>query len=151
MMKKFITTMMFMGILTVSLNTTARAQDVVTQNVSELPEMAREMLSKYFPYAKVSYIKVDKDLFLLTSYDVKLSNGTEIDFNNKGEWLEIDCQKEAVPSALIPETIRKYMEENFKGHRITEIERNRKGYQVTIANGLELKFDPFGTFIKLDL
>ena len=109
------------------------------------------MLSKYFPYAKVSYIKVDKDLFLSTSYDVKLSNGTEIDFNGIGEWLEVDCQKEAVPAALIPEPIRKYMEENFKGHRITEIERSRKGYQITLANELEVLFDPFGTFIKLDL
>ncbi len=150
-MKKFVTTMMLIGILSVCLHTQVVAQDVVTKKVSELPENAREMLSKYFPYAKISYIKVDKDLFLTTSYDVKLSDGTEIDFNSKGDWLEIDCQKEVVPAALIPESIRKYMEENFKGQRITEIERNRKGYQITLANDLEIKFDPFGTFIKLDL
>lgn len=149
-MKKFVISMMFIGMLTIC-QTTVQAQDVVTQNTTELPEAAKEMLSKYFPYAKVSYIKVDKDLFLSTSYDVKLSNGTEIDFNGIGEWLEVDCQKETVPAALIPEPIRKYMEENFKGHRITEIERSRKGYQITLANELEVLFDPFGTFIKLDL
>ncbi len=150
-MKNFVTTMMLIGILGVCLHTRVVAQDVMTQKVSELPETAREMLSRYFPYAKISYIKVDKDLFLTTSYDVKLSDGTEIDFNGKGDWLEVDCRKEAVPAALIPEPIRKYMEENFKGQRITEIERNRKGYQITLANDLEVKFDPFGTFIKLDL
>lgn len=45
--------------------------DKVTRDVNKLPVAAREMINKHFPQAKVEYIKIEKDLFLSTSYDVK--------------------------------------------------------------------------------
>lgn len=121
----------------------------VTRDINKLPVAAREMISKHFPQAKVAYIKIDKDLFLSTSYDVKLSDGIELEFNSKGEWLDINCKNKAVPAAFIPQTISKYMQANYSGHRIVKIERDRKGYELTLENGLEVDFDPFGGFLKL--
>lgn len=127
----------------------AMAGDVVTRDVNKLPVAAREMLSKNFPQTKVSYIKIEKDLFLSTSYDVKLADGVELEFNSKGEWLEIDCKDKAVPATFIPQTISKYMKANYNGHKVVKIERNRKGYDLTLENGLEVDFDQFGGFLKL--
>lgn len=76
---------------------------------------------------KVEYIKIEKDLFLSTSYDVKMSDGIELEFNSKGEWIEIDCKNKAVPAIFIPNTIVKYMQKNYGGHKIIKIERDRKG------------------------
>jgi len=125
------------------------ASDVVTRDVNKLPVTAREMISKHFPQAKVSYIKIEKDLFQSPSYDVKLSDGIELEFNSKGEWVEIDCKNQAVPGIFIPQTISKYMKANYNGHKIVKIERDRKGYELKLENGLEVDFDQFGGFLKL--
>ena len=117
----------------------AMAGDVVTRDVNKLPVAAR----------KVAYIKIEKDLFQTTSYDVKLADGIELEFNSKGEWLEIDCKNKSVPSTFIPQAISKYMKANYNGHKTVKIERNRKGYELTLENGLEVDFDQFGGFLKL--
>lgn len=79
----------------------AMAGDVVTRDVNKLPVAAREMIGKHFSQTKVAYIKIEKDLFQTTSYDVKLADGIELEFNSKGEWLEIDCKNKSVPSTFI--------------------------------------------------
>ena len=45
------------------------------------------MLGEHFPKAKVSMIKVDRHLLKKTDYDVRLTNGTKIEFTNKGNGL----------------------------------------------------------------
>ncbi|MDE6528428.1 MAG: PepSY-like domain-containing protein, partial [Muribaculaceae bacterium] len=84
-------------------------------NRENLPEAARQMLSEYFPKAKVSLIKVDRHLLKKTDYDVKLVNGTKIEFNNAGKWKSVDCKTRAVPEGLISNPIRKYVDKNFPG------------------------------------
>lgn len=140
---------LFLMAMLVSFLQFAMAGDVVTRDVNKLPVAAREMISKHFPQTKVSYIKIEKDLFQSTSYDVKLADGIELEFNSKGEWLEIDCKNKAVPSTFIPQAISKYMKANYSGHKTVKIERNRKGYELTLENGLEVDFDQFGGFLKL--
>ncbi len=127
----------------------AMAGDVVTRDMNKLPAAAREMIGKHFPQIKVAYIKIEKDLFQTTSYDVKLADGIELEFNSKGEWLEIDCKNKAVSSTFIPQALSKYMKANYNGLKTVKIERNRKGYELTLENGLEVDFDQFGGFLKL--
>ena len=118
----------------------AMAGDVVTRDVNKLPVAAREMIGKHFSQTKVAYIKIEKDLFQSTSYELPPM---------LGEWLEIDCKNKAVPSTFIPQAISKYMKANYNGHKTVKIERNRKGYELTLENGLEVDFDQFGGFLKL--
>ena len=61
-----------------------------------------------------------------------MADGIELEFNSKGEWLEIDCKNKAVPSTFIPQAISKYMKANYNGHKTVKIERNRKGYELTL-------------------
>ncbi|MDE5705469.1 PepSY-like domain-containing protein, partial [Muribaculum sp.] len=68
----------------------ARA-DKYTLDRDNLPVKAQEMITTYFPKAKISMIKVDKHLLKKIDYDVKLVNGTKIEFNNSGEWTSVDC------------------------------------------------------------
>lgn len=125
--------------------------DKYTLNRENLPEQAREMLTKYFPKAKVAMIKVDRHLLKKTDYDVKLVNGTKIEFNNAGRWTSVDCKSRAVPDALVPKTIRNYVSKNFDGVKITKIERKLKGFEVELEDGIELTFDLLGTFKKMDM
>ena len=79
-----------------------------------------------------------------------LADGTEVDFNAGGEWTGIDCKKIAVPSTFIPKSIYDYVLQNFSNLCITKIEKDSRGYDVELINGIDLKFDPKGAFLRID-
>lgn len=128
----------------------ARA-DKYTIDRSQLPEAAQQMLTEHFPKAKVSMIKVDKHLLKKTDYDVKLVNGTKIEFNNAGKWTSVDCKTREVPQGLILKPIQRYVKKNFPDVKIVKIEKDFKGFEVDLSDGVELKFDRLGTFKGADM
>lgn len=132
-----------LGILSAS---AALPLDKYSINRKDLPEAAREMLDEHFPKAKVSMIKVDRHLLKKTDYDVKLSNGTKIEFSNKGRWTHVDCKKKSVPEALVPKAIRSSVAKRYADGKIVRISRSMLYYTVGLSNGKELKYDNLGIF-----
>ena len=65
------------------------ARDVITKDVEKLPAPAREFIAKYFPNEKISYIEIDKEI-TSTTYEVTFVNGMDLEFNKKGELVDID-------------------------------------------------------------
>lgn len=120
--------------------------DKYSINRKDLPEAAREMLDEHFPKGKVSMIKVDRHLLKRTDYDVKLTNGTKIEFSNKGRWTHVDCNKKSVPESLVPKSIRNSVAKKYAGQKIVRISRSSLYYTVGLANGKELKYDRLGIF-----
>ena len=115
----------------------------------DLPEPAREFLTTYFPKAKVSMIKVDKHLLKKTDYDVKLVNGTKIEFNNKGNWTSVDCKKREVPEGIIIKPIRNYVAKKYSGRKIVSIVKKATAFEVGLDDGVRLMFDRLGIFKKV--
>lgn len=122
------------------------SQDKYTINRSDLPEAAQEFLTEHFPNAKVSMVKTDKHLLKRTDYDVKLVNGTKIEFSNSGKWTSVDCGKRAVPETIIPRAIRRYVEKNHSDLKIVKIEKTSSRYNVTLSNGASLPFSLLGQY-----
>ncbi len=91
------------------------AGDVITQDVMQLPLTARNFINRYFTNPQVSYIKIESEILQSKKYEVTLSDRTELEFDSKGNWLEVDCKKTAVPAALVPNFAKKYVEANFPG------------------------------------
>lgn len=125
------------------------AGDVITQDPKQLPASARAFIAKYFSQAEISHIKIDSELMKGKTYDVLLTDRTELEFDSKGNWTEIDCQKRAVPSELIPAGVKQYVETNFPREIITKIER-KGGIEVELSNDFSLKFNKKGKFISMD-
>jgi len=125
---------------------TACADDtVITAN--QLPKAAQAFIADHFPGCQVTYAEKDSD-----SYEVKLSNGWEIDFGRKGNWKEIDCKDASVPAtvlALLPPSISLYVSTNYPDVSVVEISKGRK-YDVELSNGLDLEFDLKGNFLRID-
>ncbi|MDE6144435.1 MAG: PepSY-like domain-containing protein [Muribaculaceae bacterium] len=110
-----------------------------TINQSELPKAATAFLSKYFPGDNIRKAEKDQGRRGM-EYEVDLASGAEIDFMSDGNWKEVKAAKgKAVPSAIVPSAIAKYVDSNFSGLFITEIARKRGGYEVELSNGTELK------------
>lgn len=116
---------------------------------SQLPTNVQEFIKKHFPNVEVSYAKQDNDLFD-RDYTVVLTNGDKLEFTSKGEWKELDCEHNQVPEAVVPATIRKYLNENQKGQRVIEIKKERRHYDVKLSNKLELEFSLDGKLLRYD-
>lgn len=106
----------------------------------QLPKAAQLFLAKHFAGRAVSFAKEDRD-FSGTTYDVRLADGTEIEFTSAGEWKEVDGKHTALPVTFIPAQIVKTIQSQHAGDAIVHIERKRRGYQVELASGLEVLFN----------
>ena len=115
------------------------ANDRVIQS-KQLPKAAQLFLAKHFAGRAVSFAKEDRD-FSGTTYDVRLADGTELEFTSAGEWKEVDGNHTALPLTFIPAQLVKTIQSQHAGDAIVHIERKRRGYQVELASGLELLFD----------
>lgn len=120
--------------------------DKYSFNRNDLPAEAQEMLTEHFPKAKVSMVKVDRHLLKKTDYDVKLTNGTKIEFSNKGRWTSVDCKNKNVPESLVPKAIRTSVGKRYDGEKIVRISRSSLYYTIGLANGKSLKYDRLGIF-----
>ncbi|MCI9286240.1 MAG: hypothetical protein HFJ91_10755 [Muribaculaceae bacterium] len=116
-------------------------------SATELPKVAQEFISQYYPADKVLSVELDKDHSTVT-YDVKLASGHEVEFDSAGQWIDLDAPAGAsVPEALIPEAIARYVTDNFPAYLVNELTRTARGYDVELTNGLELPFDKDGNFV----
>ena len=55
-----------------------------------------------------------------------------------------------VPTALIPQPIVAHIQANFPDAMIVKIDKERYGYEVELANGLEMKFNKQGVLTEMD-
>ena len=140
-MKKLI---LFLLLLITSAGAAYAFIDSYTLDRKNLPEPAREMLDKYFPKAKVGMIKVNRHLLKKTDYDVRLVNGTTIEFSNSGKWKSVDCKSREVPDGLVTKPIRNYVAKNCNGAKIVRITKKSSGYVIGLSDGIELSFNLLG-------
>ena len=79
-----------------------------------------------------------------------LTDRTEIDFDKKGNWLEVDCKKSAVPEALIPVPVKEYVKANFPREIITKMNADVPVWKLKLGNDYSLKFNKKGKFVSMD-
>lgn len=111
----------------------------------QLPKVSQEFINKYFKDYEISFCTKDYD-----SYDVKFTNGYEIEFNTKGEWKEVDCRKDAIPAAIIPTQVSKYVKQYYAKNYVTKINRDFNKFEVELNNGLDLEIDKNGKLREID-
>lgn len=126
----------------------ANAQNKVIP-FSDLPTVAQNFISKHYATKQVTYTVMDKDFFS-TSYEVKLNNGVEIEFDGKGNWKEIDADLVPVPNEVVPSKIRNYVNKSFPNNEIVKISRSKGKIEIELKNGLDLEFNKKGDFIRID-
>lgn len=126
----------------------ACAQDRVV-TFEQLPANAQKVIKQYFTTEGIAYIKLDKE-FIGTEYEVRYTNGTEIDFTDKGEIKKVDCGLNQVPEALIPEQVKNYVRENYSTSFIKEWKLDDGYWKAELNTGLELIFNKKYQFVGID-
>ncbi len=128
----------------------ACARDSYAHDASALPKAAQTTIANNFK-AKVSLVKIDKDWGRISEYEVILEDGTEISFDQDGNWDNVEVNNsKSVPTAFVPKSVRDFVAKQQPGQRIVGIDRDRKGYDVELSNGIDLKFDKAGNFLRYD-
>lgn len=116
----------------------------------DLPQEITAFINKHFPGATIAGVEPDNE-FGGVEYDIHLNDGTEVDFDKNNQWEQVDCKGKAVPAALIPTNIANYVKTNYQAVAIAKIDKkNYSGYEIELANGMELKFDASGKFVGID-
>ncbi len=129
---------------------TASARDTYSRDVAVLPPAAQTILKSTFK-SDVNHIKIEKELGRISEYDVVLNDGSEITFDKNGNWKEVEVRSgKSVPDAFVPESMKSYIKQNQKNSPIVGIEKKRGGYEVELDNGVEMKFDSKGNFVRYD-
>ena len=145
MKKFFLSSIIAVAVCVISYSCSAENNIV---NVQDLPQTIQSFLSSHFQNTSVSVAIKDGN-----DFEIRMDNGWEIEFDHKGQWENIDCKRDEVPAsviALIPETAVSYLNSNFEKAFITEISKDRSGYDVELSNGLDLRFSSKGNLKKVD-
>lgn len=133
-----------------SLTIAFAGNDKITKNTNVLPTVSRQFLSRHFAKIPVSHIKIEKTLMGIDSYDVILTDGTNVEFNRKGEWKEVKRHKTSIPAAIVPKSIREYVKKHYPAAVIISIDRDSREYEVDLNNKTELKFNLKGKLTDID-
>ena len=154
-MKRMIETKRMMRILMIAIccmltcNMAANAGNDKPISVNALPAKAQTLLNNHFNGQKVMLATIESGV-VSRSYDVVLKNGTKLEFDKRGNLTEIDCKQGIVPSQLIPQPIKNYLKENYRGEAVRKIELNKKEYEVELTNGIDLTFNKHFQLIDID-
>ena len=115
-----------------------------------LPQAAKAVLKKNFK-SEVSLVKIEKEFAQIKEYEVIMTDGTEITFDRQGNWKEVETRNTgSIPVGFVPAGIQKYVKANHKDTRIVGIEKSRSGYEIDLSNGIEMKFNSDGDFLRYD-
>ena len=143
-MKNFIA----VGIFALVLLMTACSDKPVA--VEQLPQPVKAFIQQHFPGQAITYAEKDVEL-TGSKYDVVLADGTRVDFDTDNVWDKIECTMASpVPTAVIPAPIVAHIQTNFPDAMILKIDKDHDGYEVELANGLELKFNKQGVLTEMD-
>ena len=99
-------------------------------------------LSEYFSNEGIMDMHVDLN-DQEDAYEVKMSDGSEIEFDVEGHPTSIKSKKGFWPEAL-PEEIANYLNTNHKDVKVMEYKKEDDGHEVELANGTQLNFNSNG-------
>lgn len=107
-----------------------------------LPNNIKDFLQKNFK-AQIGLAQRDDN-----TYEIALSDGTELEFDIMGEWKEIEARGTTISYEVLPPNIASILKNEFKNTTIKELERKINYYKVKFYNNLEVIIDFNGTILR---
>lgn len=106
-------------------------------NPNDLPEKALDFLRTYYGqhYAQSCEKEYDTE-----SYDVVMTDGTEVEFDYNGKVKEIDAPAKStigkdVVKEVVTDKVYKKLDELGVADKVEKIDREKRGYDIELADG----------------
>ncbi len=140
-MKKFILSAVTFGLLT------AAAQADMPMAPAALPQPAQAFIQQHFKNTGIMYVEQDDD-----DVEVRLSDGTKIEFYFNGEWKEAKAYGNPLPVTMLPNPVANTLKKEYPQALIIKVEKEWNGYEIKLNNMMKLFIDGNGTLLgqKLD-
>ena len=110
--------------------------------INSLPKNAQLFIKQIYPQAQIWSVEKDG-----LKYEVKLSNGASIDFNGKGDWINIDGEYTGIPEHVLPSTILNSLKNQYPDAIIIDIEKEWGNYKIKLNNMMEIYISNTGQLI----
>ncbi len=112
-------------------------------NQESMPAKAIHFLEHHFANVTVSQCVKDFDD---NAYEVDLADGTDIEFDSKGEWREVEAPDGEALSAevvtkLLPRRAYSTLKDRGYNESVESVKRGRGGYVVEFTNNLAVNTD----------
>ena len=113
-----------------------------------LPEQAQLFVEQYFPAVEYASIERGIDEGEI-EYEVKLYDGTELEFDEWGEWTSVSNKFAGVPSDILPMAIAADIATFYPHAVIYKVEKKLGGYEIDIT-GWELLYSKQGVLVRAE-
>lgn len=104
-------------------------------SVQTLPQPALKFIVEYYPDAGIT--EMDKE-YLTGNYEVKFENGTEIEFDRKGNVIDIDADDTIIPEnvvrAVVPAGVFRQLKEKNQSCCVESLEKKQNGYKIEVRD-----------------
>ena len=101
--------------------------------VSSLPQKSRAFINSTFPGVQIWKVERDGGKF-----DVKLSNGVDIEFYMNGDWKDIDGGWTAIPFTVLPAAVANTVRQTYPQAAMVDVEKEWGRYKIKLNNMMKL-------------
>ena len=144
-MKRFTLVALLLGIL--SMGAFARGKQPTT--FKKLPKSVQTELKKNFAEEAFPIITCEKVSFKKFTYEVFVSDGTKVKYDDKGQLLRAHNEA-GLKEVFVPKEINKYLKKNFPNATVTWYERTIGGQVIELNDKMELIFNKKGKFVRIN-
>ena len=123
---------LFAILVALPVNAKGEKDDVII-SFNQLPQKAQISINTQFAVYKLVSAKYDRDIMDKT-YEVYLSDGVNIEFDKKGDLLEIECKNGKVPDVVVGEALLGKIQELYPGQTIVELKIEKRWTAVKLSN-----------------
>ena len=110
--------------------------------VTALPQKSRAFINSTFPGVQIWKVERDGGKF-----EVKLSNGVDIDFYMNGDWKDIDGEWVTIPFSVLPASVANTVKQTYPQAAIIKVEKEWGNYKIKLNNFMELYITANGQLI----
>ena len=146
MKRTFITAFFAMLLVVFSVSCSSEENEF---DYAALPMSAQLFVKQYFAGATYSRVEKEKDNGSW-EYEVLLSDGSKVEFNEKGEWTSVECKYSEMPVGIIPTGIAEDIVKKYPDLKPYKIEKEVGGYEIDIP-GYDLYYNYNGMFIRAEI
>ena len=110
--------------------------------VTALPQKSRAFINSTFPGVQIWKVERDGGKF-----EVKLSNGVDIDFYMNGDWKDIDGGWVTIPFSVLPAAVANTVKQTYPQAAIIGAEKEWGNYKIKLNNFMELYITANGQLV----
>lgn len=118
----------------------SQADMIISPNA--LPENIKSFIKTHFK-AQIGLVEMDRK-----SYEIYLTDGTELEFDFMGNWKEIESKITPISFSVLPENIAIIVQNLFPSAVLIEVEHKINYYKIKLSNRIKLRIDFNGTILR---